>query len=81
MLLYHVLPEALPVKSIITAESLDTLAGPTITPDAQSRALIDQDDSFIDPRISLIARKTFRAANGFVSTINRVLIPADLETL
>ncbi len=81
VLLYHVLPDALPVKSIITAESLDTLAGPTITPDAQSRTLVDQDDSFKDPRISLVARKNFRAANGFVSTINRVLIPADLETL
>lgn len=81
VLLYHVLPEALPVKSVLLSESLATLAGPSITPDAATRALIDQDDSFKDPRASLATRKNFRAANGFITTISRVLIPADLETL
>ncbi|MEL7313114.1 MAG: fasciclin domain-containing protein, partial [Pseudomonadota bacterium] len=81
VLLYHVLPEALPVKSVLESEALATLAGPTITPNVETRELGDQDDSFRDPKASLSQRKNLRAANGFVTTINRVLIPADLETL
>ncbi|MEL7024976.1 MAG: fasciclin domain-containing protein [Pseudomonadota bacterium] len=81
VLLYHVLPEALPVKSVLESETLATLAGPTITPNVETRELGDQDDSFRDPKAALSQRKNFRAANGFITTINRVLIPADLETL
>ncbi|MEL6868286.1 MAG: fasciclin domain-containing protein [Pseudomonadota bacterium] len=81
VLLYHVLPAGIPVKDVLTAESLQTLAGATITPDVATRTLIDNDPRLRDPRVSLLSKNNFRAANGFVTTISRVLIPVDLSTL
>ena len=82
VLLYHVLPGELPVKTILESETLITLVeGATITPDVATRTLIDNDPNLRDPRAFLGLSKNFRAANGFITTINRVLIPVDLSTL
>ncbi|MEL7296271.1 MAG: fasciclin domain-containing protein [Pseudomonadota bacterium] len=77
VLLYHVLPEALPTKSVLESASLDTVQGATISPDLATRRLVDNEPALRDPRVKLASKRSFRASNGFVSTINRVLIPID----
>ena len=80
VLLYHVAPEALPVKTVLTLDSVSTLFdGATFTPDAKTRKLIDNGPDLRNPRV-LIGRSSIRASNGFINTISRVLIPVDLVT-
>lgn len=79
ILLYHVVPEALQVKDVILAESLDTLlSGASIHPDAIEQTLVDNDPDISDPYVMVGTKRNIRASNGWLHSINRVLIPVDL---
>ena len=80
ILLYHVTPDQLPVKDVLLSESVLTLLGATIHPDSVKRTLGDNEPALRDPRVWIRA-SNIRASNGFIHTINRVLIPVDLSTL
>ena len=79
ILLYHVVPEALPVKDVVLSESLETLlSGASIHPDAGTRRLIDNDPEITDPRVMVSVKRNIRASNGWLHSITWVLIPIDL---
>ena len=80
ILLYHVSPDAQTVKDVLLSDSVLTLLGATVQPDAKRRSLGDNDPNLRDPRV-IIKASNIRASNGFVHSINRVLIPVDLSTL
>ena len=81
ILQYHVAPEALTGKALLESEVVSTLlGGATFEVDPATRRLVDNDPSLRNARV-LVGRSSIRAANGFINTISRVLIPVDLSTL
>jgi serralysin len=79
ILLYHVAPERLTTRSIFRREARNEtiptlLKGAVITP--RNGRLADNDPDFANPE--LIAPRDVLASNGFIQTINRVLLPINI---
>lgn len=79
ILLYHVAPELLTTRSIFGREARNEtiptlLKGAVITP--RNGRLADNDPDFVNPE--LIAPRDVLASNGFIQTINRVLLPINI---
>jgi len=73
ILTYHVSGESLQASQVLTAESIDTLAGPSLGVDGAT--LVDADPDIANP--NLIATD-IQANNGVVHVIDGVLVPTDL---
>jgi len=75
-LLYHVSPDAKYLSQTIYSKSIDTLlTDATITPDWLN--LVDNEPEVTNPRF--IRPVNLTASNGVIHTINRVLLPIDLD--
>lgn len=78
VLLYHVAPESLSFGDVFRIDlsngTITTLQGGTITPDRGR--LIDAEPDLRDPFLTLPLN--WRASNGFIHAIDRVLLPVDL---
>jgi uncharacterized surface protein with fasciclin (FAS1) repeats len=73
VLLYHVAPEALTVKDLIDADSINTLLeGASFSPNGLS--LVDNAPALTDPRLRTRSSNIL-TSNGRIHTIDRVLIP------
>ncbi len=77
VLLYHVPPERLTIDNVLfdTDSVATALEGASFSVDR--RSLVDADPDVKDAKVSL-RRSNIRANNGFVHTIDRVLLPVDL---
>ena len=76
VLLYHVAPGAQTVSALQDAETVETLLGTPITVDGVE--LIDQDPDLENPEFVPYATD-IKASNGIVQTIDKVLLPADVD--
>jgi uncharacterized surface protein with fasciclin (FAS1) repeats len=78
ILRYHVAPEKISafgfILAVLFGSEIPTLLGPTLEP--FFLGLVDNEPDLRDPRLFLPIN--VRASNGFIHTINRVLIPVDL---
>ncbi len=76
VLLYHVVPEGQSIRQLIKSRRISTLLeGATITPDFFK--LLDNEPDVVNPRFTFPVN--VNASNGVIQTINRVLIPLDLD--
>lgn len=79
ILLYHVSPEARNLHEIRSTETIDTLLDGATLVSVWLR-LLDNEPELKDPRI-ISAAADIQAVNGFIHTINRVLIPVDIDNI
>ncbi len=76
VLLYHVSPGAKGAEELLDGGPIETLLeGAAIV--GKGRVLIDADPDFLNPK--LIEPVDIAASNGVIQTINRVLLPVDLD--
>lgn len=73
VLTYHVVPDTLKWRDILSRQSVGTLQGNEI--EIRYGRLGDQDPDFKDPRVIWPKIST---GNGVIYTIDRVLLPADI---
>jgi serralysin len=83
ILTYHVTPGARGVFSVLFTKSFPTLNGATITRDCRWGpnffTLIDKEPGLKDPKLTFPLQ--VKASNGIIHTIDRVLIPVDLDAV
>ncbi len=77
VLTYHVLPGSLDYRDVRTGGPRITLGGGEINPQ-EDRTILDADPDNIDARL-LFPRSNIEAANGMIHTVNRVILPLDLD--